>query len=103
MHKRKNPLLKLHICYALNERYKYRLTRSGESIYFKSNATQNGKGKPMKTYDATFETDFGLEFATVHATNLRGATKMLKSEFPDDIGSDGFWTDADGNETPINW
>jgi hypothetical protein len=56
-----------------------------------------------KVYEATFETDYGMEFASFDASNLRVATKLLKQAFPDDIGADGFWTDEDGNETPINW
>jgi hypothetical protein len=57
----------------------------------------------LKEYTATFETDYGMEFAEFAASNIRAATKMLKQSFPDDIGADGFWTDEDGNETPINW
>lgn len=57
----------------------------------------------MNTYTAAFETDYGMEFVTIQASNLREATKTLKAQFSDDIGADGFWTDDDGNETPINW
>lgn len=57
----------------------------------------------LKTYAATFESEYGMEFATLEASNLREATRILKSMFEDDLGADGFWTDPDGNETPINW
>jgi len=56
-----------------------------------------------KAYEAAFESEYGMEFATIEASNLREATKTLKSMFEDDHGADGFWTDPDGNETPINW
>ena len=57
----------------------------------------------LREYTATFETEYGMEFATFDATDIRVATKMLKAAFPGDIGADGFWTDEDGEEHPINW
>ena len=54
-------------------------------------------------YHATFETEYGMAFVTVKAKNLRQATKLLKEHHPEDIGSDGFWADEDGNEKPIDW
>ena len=57
----------------------------------------------MQTYTAAFESEYGMEFATIQASNLREATKILKAQFADDIGADGFWTDDNGDETPINW
>jgi hypothetical protein len=57
----------------------------------------------LRTFTATFETDEGMAFTAFEASNIRVATKMLKATFPDDIGADGFWTDEDGTEYPINW
>ena len=57
----------------------------------------------MKTFYATFESEYGMEFAEIKAKNLREATKILKERFPEDHGADGFWDDEDGNEIAINW
>ncbi len=57
----------------------------------------------LKTYEATFETDCGVDFATIEAKNIREATKLLKQQFPNDIGSDGFWSTPDGDEIFIDW
>jgi|14_taG_2_1085336.scaffolds.fasta_scaffold02777_4 hypothetical protein len=57
----------------------------------------------LKTYQATFETDYGLDFAKIEAKNIREATKILKKEFPNEIGADGFWSTEDGDERFIDW
>ncbi len=57
----------------------------------------------LKIYEATFETDYGVEEVLIEAKNIREATKTLKQEFPDDIGADGFWSMPNGDETFINW
>lgn len=57
----------------------------------------------LKTYEATFESECGIEEVLIEAKNLREATKLLKQEFPEDIGADGFWSTPDGDETFINW
>jgi len=57
----------------------------------------------LKTYQATFETDCGLDYATIEAKNVREATKTLKQKFPDHIGADGFWSTEDGEERFIDW
>lgn len=57
----------------------------------------------MKTYEVVFETDAGMVMCQIAGRNLKEVTKKLKEEFPKDIGSDGFITDDDGNEHPINW
>jgi hypothetical protein len=57
----------------------------------------------LKTYEATFDADYGLGHATIEAKNIREATKLLKQQFPDDIGSDGFWSTPDGDERFIDW
>jgi hypothetical protein len=57
----------------------------------------------LKTYSATFETDYGLDFAEIEAKNIREATKILKQEFPNDHGADGFWSMPDGDERFIDW
>lgn len=57
----------------------------------------------MASYEAAFETECGMEFATIEASSLEDATRILKSIFKNDHGADGFWTDHEGNETPIEW
>jgi len=57
----------------------------------------------LKTYEATFESEYGIEEVLIEAKNLREATKLLKQEFPEDIGADGFWSTPDGDERFINW
>jgi di/tricarboxylate transporter len=55
------------------------------------------------TYEVCFETDEGMAMVTVVAKNRTDAAEILKLQYPDDIGSDGFITDQDGNEFAINW
>lgn len=55
------------------------------------------------TYEVCFETDEGMAMVTVIAKNRCDAAETLKLQYPDDIGSDGFITDQDGNEFAINW
>ena len=56
------------------------------------------------TYEVCFETDEGtVAMVTVVAKNRTDAAETLKLQYPDDIGSDGFITDQDGNEFAINW
>lgn len=57
----------------------------------------------MKDFEVVFETDDGMVMCNVAGRNLREVVKKLKAEFPDEIGSDGFITDDDGNEYGINW
>ena len=55
------------------------------------------------TYWVYFETDEGMAMVSVIAKNRTDAAETLKLQYPDDIGSDGFITDQDGNEFAINW
>jgi hypothetical protein len=64
---------------------------------------QTRKEKPMQYYEFCFEGECGLEKGEIEAKNLAQATKLLKEQFPDDIGADGCWTNKNGDEFPINW
>jgi hypothetical protein len=55
------------------------------------------------TYEVCFETDEGMAMATVITEKRTLVEEILKLQYPDDIGSDGFITDQDGNEFAINW
>jgi len=57
----------------------------------------------MQYYEFCFEGECGLEMGEIEAKNLAQATKLLKEQFPDDIGADGCWTNKNGDEFPINW
>jgi hypothetical protein len=57
----------------------------------------------MQYYEFYFEGECGLEMGEIEAKNLAAATKLLKEQFPADIGSDGVWTNQNGDEFPINW
>ena len=57
----------------------------------------------MQEYHYMFENDYGMEMGEIEAKNLAQATKLLKEQFPDDIGADGCWTNQKGDEFPINW
>jgi len=55
-------------------------------------------------YHFTFESEYGVAFASYRAKSIANATKLLKEEFPHDHGADGFWTTEDNDdENPINW
>ena len=57
----------------------------------------------MQEYHFMFESDYGMEMGEIEAKNLAQATKLLKEQFPDDIGADGCWTNQNGDEFAINW
>jgi len=57
----------------------------------------------LNTYVATFETDCGINKVIIQGKNIREATKILKKEFPEEIGADGFWSTPDGDERFIDW
>ena len=54
-------------------------------------------------FEYFFETDDGMQSGMVAAINRRVLLAKMKAQFPDDIGSDGFAVDPDGNEFPLNW
>ena len=54
-------------------------------------------------YQYFFESDYGMESGFVVALNRRALVAEMKKKFPDDIGSDGFVVDPDGEEYPLNW
>jgi len=57
----------------------------------------------MQEYHYMFENDYGMEMGEIEAKNLAQATKLLKEQFPDDIGADGCWTNQNGDQFAINW
>ena len=57
----------------------------------------------MTSYEYFYESDYGMESGFVEATNRRELLAKMKAQFPDDIGSDGFAVDPDGNDFPLNW
>jgi len=62
------------------------------------------KEKPMQEFHFMFETDYGMEMGKIIVEyGLPEAMKLLKQEFPNDIGADGCWTNQNGDEFPINW
>ena len=54
-------------------------------------------------YEYFFESEYGMETGIVEAINKRELLAKMKAQFPDDIGSDGFAVDPDGNDFPLNW
>ena len=54
-------------------------------------------------YEYFFESEYGMETGLIEAINKRELLAKMKAQFPDDIGSDGFVVDPDGNDFPINW
>ena len=54
-------------------------------------------------YEYFFESEYGMETGFVEAINRRELLAKMKAQFPDDIGSDGFAVDPDGNDFPLNW
>ena len=58
----------------------------------------------MQYYEFCFEGECGLEMGKIIVEyGLPEAMKVLKEQFPDDIGADGCWTNQNGDEFPINW
>ncbi len=57
----------------------------------------------MTSYEYFYESDYGMETGFVEAINRRELIAKMKAQFPDDIGSDGFAVDPDGNDFPLNW
>ena len=54
-------------------------------------------------YTYFFESDYGMESGFANARNRSDLLAKMKKDFPNDIGSDGFAVDQDGNEFPLNW
>jgi hypothetical protein len=54
-------------------------------------------------YEYFFESEGGMETGIVEALNRKSLLAKMKRDFPNDIGSDGFVVDQDGNEYPLNW
>ena len=50
-----------------------------------------------------FETDEGMTMMDIHADNMGELVRILKRDFPDDIGADGMVTDEQGNDHPLDW
>lgn len=53
----------------------------------------------MDEYFFWFETDYGYEQGVVEALSIVEAKKMVAANHPNDIGSDGYLEDQDGNES----
>lgn len=54
-------------------------------------------------YEYFFESEYGMETGIVAALNRKALLAKMKRDFPNDIGSDGFVVDQDGNESPLDW
>ena len=54
-------------------------------------------------YEYFFESEYGMTSGMIEALNRKALLAKMKLDFPDDIGSDGFAVDQDGNEYPLNW
>jgi hypothetical protein len=54
-------------------------------------------------YTYFFESDYGMQSGFTNARNRSDLLAKMKRDFPNDIGSDGFVVDQDGNEFPLNW
>ena len=54
-------------------------------------------------YEYYFETDYGLESGLIKAKNRRAAIEELKRMYPNDWGADGFITNENNDQFPINW
>lgn len=54
-------------------------------------------------YEFFFETDNGMTSGIIEALSRKALIAKMKSQFPDDIGADGFVVDDDGNESPLDW
>jgi hypothetical protein len=54
-------------------------------------------------YEYFFESEGGMETGIVEALNRKSLLAKMKRDFPNDIGSDGFVVDQDGNESPLDW
>lgn len=57
----------------------------------------------MKSYEIYFETDCGMACEFIEAENARAMMRQLKENNPDDIGADGFYIDAEGDEHALKW
>tara|TARA_R110000787_G_C13111576_1_gene413701 strand:+ start:73 stop:315 length:243 start_codon:yes stop_codon:yes gene_type:complete len=55
------------------------------------------------TYEYFFESEYGMETGIVEALNRKALIAKMKRDLPDDIGSDGFAVDQDGNDFPLDW
>jgi hypothetical protein len=54
-------------------------------------------------YEYFFESEDGMETGIVEALNRKSLLAKMKRDFPNDIGSDGFVVDDDGNESLLDW
>ncbi len=75
---------------------------TSESVYKGLTETLIKRTAKME-YEYFFESEYGMETGFVEAINRRELLAKMKAQFPDDIGSDGFAVDPDGNDFPLNW
>ena len=62
------------------------------------------KGLRMQKYEFYLEGEHGVDFGIIRATDEKDLIRILKEDFPRDIGADGFYNcPKTGDEIAIDW
>ena len=57
----------------------------------------------MQEFEVIFEGEYGMEIAYIEATGYNDLLKKMKTEYPDDVGCDAYYTGNDGIQKPLQW
>ncbi len=62
------------------------------------------KTEVLMEYEFYFESDYGYQSGIIEADNVQEFYKILKEDYKQDIGADGFYNcPISGNEKGIRW
>ena len=74
------------------------------SLYTEKRPDWASEGVKMyEKFHVMFETDEGMAMLDIPAKNIREVMQILRLRFPEDVGADGYITDEDGKEYPLDW